>query len=71
MSRGSGGKRDSSCRLRPPSNGSHWRLGKPLYPLSYGVLAGAAKHGKNVHGMTDADFTDENVEKIREHARDV
>jgi predicted small metal-binding protein len=35
------------------------------------VLAGAAKHGKDVHGMTDADFTDENVTKIREHVRDV
>lgn len=35
------------------------------------VLADAAKHGKDVHGMTDADFTDENVEKIREHVRDV
>jgi predicted small metal-binding protein len=35
------------------------------------VLAGAAKHGKDVHGMTDADFTDENVTKIREHVRDM
>ncbi len=35
------------------------------------VMAEAAKHGGQVHGMTDADFTDENVEKIREHIREV
>jgi len=35
------------------------------------VMAATAKHGREVHGMTDADFTDENVEKIREHIREV
>jgi predicted small metal-binding protein len=33
------------------------------------VMAKAAEHGREVHGMTDADFTDENVEKIRQHIR--
>lgn len=35
------------------------------------VMAAAAKHGREVHGMTDADFTAENVEKIRENIREV
>jgi predicted small metal-binding protein len=35
------------------------------------VMAAAAEHGRTVHGMTDADFTDENVEIIRSHIRDV
>ncbi len=35
------------------------------------VMAAAAKHGREVHDMTDADLTDENVEKIREHIREV
>ena len=30
------------------------------------VMAKAAEHGREVHGMTDADFTDENIEKIRQ-----
>ena len=33
------------------------------------VMAEAADHGREVHDMTDDDFTDENVEKIREHIR--
>ena len=33
------------------------------------VMAEAADHGREVHGMTDDDFPDENVEKIREHIR--
>lgn len=33
------------------------------------VMAKAAEHGREVHGMTDEDFSDENVEKIREHIR--
>ena len=28
-------------------------------------MAAAAEHGRTVHGMTDADFTDENVEIVR------
>jgi predicted small metal-binding protein len=35
------------------------------------VMAKAAEHGRKVHGMTDDDFTDENVEKIREHIRTI
>lgn len=35
------------------------------------VMAAAAEHGRTVHGMTDADFTDENVEIIRSHIEDV
>ncbi len=35
------------------------------------VMAAAAEHGRTVHGMTDADFTDENVKIIRSHIRDV
>jgi predicted small metal-binding protein len=35
------------------------------------VMAAAAEHGRTVHGMTVADFTDENVELIRSHIRDV
>ena len=35
------------------------------------VMAAAAEHGRTVHGMTDADFTDENVEIIRSHIRDM
>ncbi len=34
------------------------------------VMAAAAEHGRTVHGMTDADFTDENVQVIRSHIRD-
>ena len=33
------------------------------------VVAKSAEHAREVHGMTDDDFTDENVEKIREHIR--
>jgi predicted small metal-binding protein len=29
------------------------------------VLAEAAKHGKEVHGMTDADFDEQTVERVR------
>jgi predicted small metal-binding protein len=35
------------------------------------VMVAAAEHGRTVHGMTNADFTDENVEIIRSHIRDV
>jgi predicted small metal-binding protein len=35
------------------------------------VMAAAAEHGRTVHGMTDADFTDENVEILRSHIRDI
>jgi hypothetical protein len=35
------------------------------------VMAAAAEHGRNFHGMTDAKFTDENVEITRSHIRDV
>jgi predicted small metal-binding protein len=35
------------------------------------VMAAATKHGKEVHGMTDADFTPEAVEQVRSHIRDV
>ncbi len=35
------------------------------------VMAAGAKHGREVHGMTDTDFTDENIEKIRAHIREV
>ncbi len=34
------------------------------------VMAAAAEHGRTVHGMSDADFTDANVETIRSHIRD-
>lgn len=34
------------------------------------VMAAAAQHGRSVHGMTDADFTDENVGVIRSHIRE-
>ena len=34
------------------------------------VMAAAAEHGRTVHGMTDADFTDENVQAIRSRIRD-
>jgi predicted small metal-binding protein len=34
-------------------------------------MAAAAEHGREVHRMTDADFTDENIEKIRAHIREV
>ena len=34
------------------------------------VMAAAAEHGRTVHGMTDADFTDENVQVIRSHIED-
>jgi predicted small metal-binding protein len=33
------------------------------------VMAAAAAHGREVHGMTDPDFTDENVETIRSRIR--
>lgn len=33
------------------------------------VLAAAAEHGRSAHGMTDADFTDDNVTTIRSHIR--
>jgi predicted small metal-binding protein len=35
------------------------------------AMAAAAEHGRSVHGMTDADFTDENVAIIRSHLKDV
>ena len=35
------------------------------------VMAAAAEHGRTVHDMADADFTDENVEIIRSHIREV
>jgi predicted small metal-binding protein len=35
------------------------------------AMAAAAEHGRSVHGMTDADFTDENVTVIRSHINDV
>jgi predicted small metal-binding protein len=35
------------------------------------AIAAAAEHGRGVHGMTDADFTDENVAIIRTHIKDV
>ena len=35
------------------------------------VMAVAAQHGREIHGMTDADFTPENVEIIRSHIREV
>lgn len=35
------------------------------------VMAAAAEHGRTAHDMTDADFTDANVEVIRSHIRDV
>ncbi len=34
------------------------------------VMAAAAEHGRIAHGMTDADFTEENVQIIRSHIRD-
>ena len=34
------------------------------------VMAAAAEHGRTVHGMTDEDFTDENVEIIRSRIRE-
>jgi predicted small metal-binding protein len=35
------------------------------------VMARAAEHGREVHGMTDADFTDETLERVRQQIRDV
>ncbi len=35
------------------------------------AMAAAATHGRGVHGMTDSDFTDENVAIIRTHIKDV
>jgi predicted small metal-binding protein len=35
------------------------------------VMVAASDHGRTVHDMSDADFTDENVEIIRSHIRDV
>jgi predicted small metal-binding protein len=35
------------------------------------AMEAAAEHGRGVHGMTDADFTDENVAIIRTHVKDV
>ena len=32
--------------------------------------AAAAEHGRGVHGVTDADFTDENVTINRTHIKD-
>jgi len=34
-------------------------------------MAAAAEHGRGVHGMTDTDFTAENVAIIRAHIKDV
>ena len=34
------------------------------------VMAAAAEHGRIAHGMTDADFTEENLQIIRSHIRD-
>lgn len=34
------------------------------------VMAAAAQHGREVHGMTDADFTNERVEIIRSTIRE-
>ena len=34
------------------------------------VMAAAAEHGRTVHGMTDADFTEENVGIVRSHIKD-
>ena len=35
------------------------------------AMAAAAEHGRGVHNMTDADFTDENVAIIRTHIKSV
>jgi predicted small metal-binding protein len=35
------------------------------------VMAEATRHGKEVHGMTDADFTPEAVEQVRSQIREV
>ena len=35
------------------------------------AMAAAAEHGRGAHGMTDADFTDENMAVIRSHIKDV
>ena len=35
------------------------------------VMAAAAEHGRSVHGMTDADFTDDNVGIVRSHIKNV
>jgi predicted small metal-binding protein len=35
------------------------------------AMAAAAEHGRRAHGMTDADFTDENLATIRSHIKDV
>ena len=35
------------------------------------AMAAAAEHGRGVHGMSDTDFTDENVAIIRAHIKDV
>lgn len=35
------------------------------------VMAAASQHGREVHGMTDDDFTEESVEIIRSHVREV
>jgi predicted small metal-binding protein len=35
------------------------------------AMTAAAEHGRGVHGMTDEDFTDENVATIRSHIKDV
>ncbi len=34
------------------------------------IMAAAAQHGREVHGMSDADFTEENIAIIRSHIRD-
>lgn len=31
------------------------------------VMSAAAEHGRSAHGMTEADFTDENMNKVRSH----
>jgi len=35
------------------------------------AIAPAAEHGREVHGMADAEFADENVAVIRSHIKDV
>lgn len=35
------------------------------------VMAAAAEHGRTAHAMSEKDFTDENVEIIRSHIKDV
>ena len=51
-----------------------------LYPDCGGVMRGetedeamaeAARHGREEHGMSDADFTDDVVQRVRAAIRDV